>query len=58
MVDRHSNSHMSYQARSYIYTMQGKFDLALSDLNKALEIKPDNQLAYDRREVILKKQNK
>ena len=57
-VNRLPNNYMTYQSRSSIYTMQGKFDLALSDLNKSLEIKPDNKLVRDRREVILKKQSK
>jgi tetratricopeptide (TPR) repeat protein len=36
-----------YRYRGYIYDARGEFDLALQDMNYAIELSPDNYAAYD-----------
>jgi len=56
MVKLHPNAPSPHNDCAYIYTMQGKFDLALFYLDRVLELVPDRELAINRRQAILEKQ--
>ena len=58
VISKYQTVPIAYNNRGLIYLHEGKIDTALSDFNKAIELKPDYAKAYNNRGTLYINQNK